>query len=80
MPRSSHLRLPALVASTTLSLSELVVLASAAPASAAVPEPVCDATSCMVTFGYTGALQILHLVPARLARLLVSPDSLVNSS
>jgi hypothetical protein len=57
VPRSSHLRLPALVASTTLSLSGLVVLASAVPASAAVPAPVCDATSCTITYDYDGAVQ-----------------------
>jgi hypothetical protein len=69
--RSSHLRLPALVASTTLSLSGLVVLASAAPAAAAVPAPVCDATSCTVTFGYTGDVQPFT-VPTDITELDVS--------
>ena len=68
MSRSSHLRLPALVASTALSLSGVVVLASAAPASAAAPAPVCDATTCTVTFGYTGARESFT-VPAAVTEL-----------
>jgi Glycine rich protein len=69
---SSPVRLPALVAVSALSLTGLVVLA-AAPASAAVPtpDPVCDASTCTVTFGYTGDVQSFT-VPVAVSELQVS--------
>ena len=71
MSRSSHVRLPALVASATLTLGGLVVLA-APPASAIAPtpDPVCDASACTVTFGYTGDVQSFT-VPAAVTELEV---------
>ena len=71
MSRSSQLRLPALALATTLSLSGLVVLSSASPAAAAAPAPVCDATTCTVTFPYSGAAESFT-VPARVTELDVS--------
>ncbi|MET0997677.1 MAG: glycine-rich protein [Marmoricola sp.] len=69
MSRTSGLRLPALALSTTLSLSGLVVL-TAAPATAA-PTPVCDDTTCTVTYTYTGAAESFT-VPRAVTELDVS--------
>ncbi len=63
MPSSSRLRLPALAAAAALSLGGLVALGPTAPAAAAAPEPSCDATSCTVSFGYTGALESFTVPP-----------------